>query len=245
VRLKILGCGDAFGSGGRFNTSFMVTAPSARFLVDCGASTMVAMRRFGVDPNEIDAILISHLHGDHFGGLPFLLLDAQFISRRRRPLVIAGPVGLGERLPTTMEALFPGSSAVERRFAVELVEMAAAEETRIGALTVTPQEARHPSGAPPLALRIDCDGRTLCYTGDTEWVDGLIPAARGADLLIAECYMYDRKVPFHLDLMTLRERAPDLGAKRILLTHLGPSMLSRSTEEIGFEVAEDGLELEI
>jgi ribonuclease BN (tRNA processing enzyme) len=75
--LQALGCGDAFGSGGRFHTCFHVSARVVSFLVDCGASALIAMRRFGVDPNTIRTVLISHLHGDHFGGLPFLLLDAQ------------------------------------------------------------------------------------------------------------------------------------------------------------------------
>lgn len=245
MRLKFLGCGDAFGSGGRFNTCFHVSSASARFLIDCGASSMVAIRRFGVDPNEIDTILISHLHGDHFGGLPFFILDAQFVSRRARPLTVAGPIGTRERLNAAMEVFFPGSSTVQRRFDLDVVEMAAGAETRLGALVVTPQEMRHPSGAPSLALRVSCDGRTLCSTGDTEWVDALPLASRGADLLIAECYMYDRKVPYHLDLPTLRERRAELAARRVVLTHLGPTMLAADLDGVGFEVAEDGLELDI
>ena len=70
MHLDFLGTGDAFGSGGRFNTCFLVERSEASLLIDCGASSLIAMRRFGVDPNSIAAILISHLHGDHFGGLP-------------------------------------------------------------------------------------------------------------------------------------------------------------------------------
>src|SRR5207302_8674683 len=98
VTVRFLGCGDAFGSGGRFQTCFLVRSDTARFLIDCGASSLIAMNRFGVDPAEIDLILLSHLHGDHYGGLPFFLLDAQILRRRTRPLVIAGPPGLRKRL---------------------------------------------------------------------------------------------------------------------------------------------------
>src|SRR5260221_691992 len=101
MRLQFLGSGDAFGSGGRFNTCFHVTAAATSFLVDCGASSLIAMRRFGVDPNRIATVFISHLHGDHFGGLPFLILDAQF-SRRLAPLTVAGPPGLRQRLAEAM-----------------------------------------------------------------------------------------------------------------------------------------------
>ena len=99
MRLQFLGCGDAFGSGGQFNTCFHVTTGSTQFLVDCGASSMIAIRRFGVEPNAIEIIFITHLHGDHFGGLPFFVLDAQLVSRRTTPLTMAGPPGLRERLP--------------------------------------------------------------------------------------------------------------------------------------------------
>lgn len=206
MHVKFLGCGDAFGSGGRLNTCFLVTRESASFLIDCGASAMISIRRFGVDPNGIAAIVLSHLHADHFGGLPAFILDAQLVSRRTRPLLIAGPNGLATRLDALMEAHFPGSTSVERKFP---------------------------------------DGRTLSYTGDTEWVDALLPACRDADLLIAEAYCFERKVRFHLDYATLREKLPMIGAKRIILTHMSPDMLGRVGELQDCEAAYDGLELEI
>ena len=97
MRLQFLGSGDAFGSGGRFNMCMLIESGSTRFLLDCGASSLIAMKRFGVTPNSIETILITHFHADHFGGLPFFILDAQF-SKRRAPLTIAGPPGLGHRL---------------------------------------------------------------------------------------------------------------------------------------------------
>src|SRR5215216_441431 len=109
VAVRFLGSGDAFGSGGRFQACISVRAHEAHVLLDCGATTLVAMRRLGVDPGSVDAVVVSHLHGDHFGGLPFLVLDAQF-SRRERPLVVAGPPGVEERVRAAMEVLFPGSS---------------------------------------------------------------------------------------------------------------------------------------
>ena len=92
MQLRFVGCGDALGSGGRSNTCFHVTGRGANFLIDCGASSLPALKRLGIARDDIDLILITHFHGDHFAGLPFLLLDAQF-SRRARPLVIAGPEG--------------------------------------------------------------------------------------------------------------------------------------------------------
>ena len=92
-------------------------------LLDCGATSLSALKRLGIDPGEIAAVFVSHLHGDHFGGLPFLILDGQF-SRRTRPLAVVGPPGTATRLADTMECLFPGSSTAPRRFAVEVTELA-------------------------------------------------------------------------------------------------------------------------
>src|ERR1700748_2836223 len=119
MELRFIGCGDAVGSGGRFNTCFLITATHCRFLIDCGASSLVALKQAPIDPNSIDAVVISHLHGDHFGGLPFLLLDARRMSKRTKPLLLCGPPGLDERLRATQEALFPGSSERPVGFALE------------------------------------------------------------------------------------------------------------------------------
>lgn len=240
VTVRFLGSGDAFGSGGRFQTCILVDAPGTRFLIDCGASSLVAMRRFGIDPNSIDTIMISHLHGDHFGGIPFVLLDAQLVSRRTRPLLLAGPPGLVERVAQAMEAFFPGSSAVARKFAIETVELVPEAPNAVGLATVTPYVMTHPCGAPPLALRIVCGGRTICYSGDTEWTENLIPAARDADLFIAEAYFYEKKVRYHLDYMTLRAQLDRIGPKRLIVTHMSTDMLAH-VDRIDCEHAEDGM----
>jgi len=244
LRVRFLGSGDAFGSGGRFNTCIMLEAGDGACLVDCGASSLVAMRRFGVDPNLIGSIFISHLHGDHFGGLPFLILDAQLVSRRTSPLTIAGPPGLKRRLTDAMEVFFPGSSKIERKFAIEIVELQLGRRANVGGIDVTPYEVKHPSGAVPLALRLEIANRVVTYTGDTEWTDALIPAAQGADLLIAEAYFFDKPVKFHLSYADIRDHLAVLAPKRLVLTHLSGDMLAR-LGELGHEVAEDGKVIEL
>jgi ribonuclease BN (tRNA processing enzyme) len=240
MKVQFLGCGDAFGSGGRFNTCFCIQDRQGAFLVDCGASSMIAIRKFGIDPNTIRAVLITHLHGDHFGGLPFLILDAQLVSRRTAPLTIAGPPGLRDRLMAAMENFFPGSAKVERRFDLAIRELEPSIAQHIEGIDVTPYIVKHPCGAPPFALRLAVDGKVLCYSGDTEWVDSLREAAEGADLFIAEAYFYDKTVKFHLDYSTLADRLPELGAKRVILTHMNAEMLKR-IRDAGVETADDGM----
>src|SRR5215216_6511272 len=151
VTVQVVGAGDAFGSGGRFQACLSVRAPEGHALLDCGATSLVALKRLGLDPGSIDVVLVTHLHGDHFGGLPFLILDGQF-SRRTRPLVVAGPPGLRERLAQAQEALFPGSSTVERRFSVEVVELAERVMTSVGPFSATAFAVDHASGAPAYAV---------------------------------------------------------------------------------------------
>ena len=239
MRLQVLGCGDAFGSGGRFHTCFHVEGRDGAFLIDCGASSLIAIRRFDVDPNGIRAVFVTHLHGDHFGGLPWLILDGQLVSRREQPLTIVGPPGIRARLPAAMEALFPGSSTAERRFSVEIVEIAPERPVEAAGVRAEAFSMRHPSGAPAQALRLTVDGKVVTYTGDTEWVDDIIPAGRGADLMIAEGYTAERPVKFHLDWATLRARLPEIAPKRLMLTHMSPEMIAREPD--GYIAAEDGL----
>ncbi len=94
MRLQFIGSGDAFGSGGRFNTCFHLTGARTNALIDCGASSLIALKKAGVDRNAIGAILVTHFHADHFGGIPFFVLDAQLVAKRTNPLLIAGPPGL-------------------------------------------------------------------------------------------------------------------------------------------------------
>src|SRR5688500_8613941 len=123
MQVTVAGSGDAFGSGGRFQTCIAVAVDNdvPRLLVDCGATSLTALKRQLIDPNEVDTVVISHLHGDHFGGLPFLILDGQF-RHRTRDLTIVGPAGTRSRLTDAMETLYSGSSAVQRRFEVHVVE---------------------------------------------------------------------------------------------------------------------------
>jgi ribonuclease BN (tRNA processing enzyme) len=239
VALRFVGSGDAFGSGGRLQTCMHLSGGDGAVLIDCGTSSLIGMKRDGVDPGEVSAVLLSHLHVDHFGGVPFLILDAQF-SRRTRPLLVAGPPGVRERVEAAMELFFPGSLAVQRKFSVEFVELAPRASARVGPALVTAFPVLHPSGAPPQALRVEHGGRIVAYSGDTEWTESLVEAARGADLFVCEAYTIDRPVKFHLDYRTVEAQAERLGAKRIILTHMGREMLARS-REARFECAHDGL----
>lgn len=241
MKVRFLGSGDAFGSGGRFQTCIHLQSGASQLLLDCGASSLIAMRRFGVEPQAIDTVILSHLHGDHFGGVPFLILDGQF-KRRTRPLIVAGPPGVEARVREAMEVFFPGSTRVERKFETRFVELADRAPVEVGPVRVTGFAVVHASGAPPFALRVAAEGKTVSYSGDTEWTESLIDAARGADLFIAEALFYDKRIKYHLDLTTLLQHRARLECRRLVVTHMGEDMLAR-IDGLAVEAAEDGKEL--
>lgn len=240
VEAHFVGSGDAFGSGGRFQTCIAIRTADDSFLIDCGASSLIALRQQQIAPRDLSKILITHLHGDHFGGLPFFLLDAQLVSKRSAPLTIAGPPGLETRLMKAMEVLFAGSSQVEPSFELRIVELSPRKPTRVDQIEVTAFPAAHFSGAPSYSLRVEVEGKIFVYSGDTQWTDTLIEASHGADLFVCECYVFDEEVPLHNNYRAIMQHRPRLTCKRIILTHMSDDMLSRLAE-IALPTAEDGM----
>jgi ribonuclease BN (tRNA processing enzyme) len=247
MRLTVLGCGDAFGSGGRANTCYLIETPRSTTALDFGATALVEMKRRGFDPRRLDAIVLSHLHGDHFGGIPFLFLDLQFDCQRKRPLTIVGPVGTRERLLAAAEVFFPGSSKIDWRFPLHIVDLPCGEEHALADLRIVSHEVVHPSGAPATGVRIRAGDRLLAFSGDTEWTDSLYAVARDADLFLCECYKPAGAPVYHMSFEHLDAHRDRLRARRIMLTHMSPAMLDRTDEAVakGYLVAHDGLALDV
>ena len=222
----------------------MVCSEAGVCLLDCGATALVAMRRFAIDPGRIDTIFLSHLHGDHFAGVLFLLLEQHFVAQRTQPLLIAGPGGTEERVMAALDVLFPGAAQLAWRFPLRFAELTALHTERFGAFAITPHIVMHPSGSAAFAFRLKIADRLIAYSGDTGWTDTLVKVARDADLFIVECYAYDGAAQHHLNYNTLLENVSKLRSKRLLLTHLSRDMLDR-LHNIELEVAEDGQLLEL
>lgn len=247
MKLTVVGSSDAFGSGARLQTCFHVACKDVQFLIDCGATTLIGLEREGLDPNQISVIFVSHLHGDHFSGLVWWLIHARHVSNRTEPLTIVGPIGIEERLKIASEALFPGTSEFDHDFALNFVTYDEPNSVTVSGIEVTPFVVSHPSGATSYALRVSCDGKTVAFSGDTEWVETLVPAAQDADLFITECFAYDRDARYHMNWRTISENLPRLTAKKIMLTHMGPEMLAQTdaARAVGVLVAEDGLVIDV
>lgn len=242
TRVRFIGSGDSFGNGGRFQTCILVDADGYRFLIDCGATSLVALKRAGVDPGSLDAVLLTHFHGDHCGGVPYLILDGQF-AKRQRALVVAGPRGVRERMTAIFEAALPTSSRTDQRFGVTYVDLGE-RATAIGPLQVVALPVAHLPETAPHGLRVAVGGHVVAYTGDTDWCEALPRLAEGADLFIAEAYSFEKRIPQHLSHAALVAHRDELHAKRIVLTHAGVETLARH-DELEWPLADDGTTIDL
>ncbi len=244
MQICFVGCGDALGSGGRFNTCFHVTGERANFLIDCGASSRVARKHHRNAPDAHAVGQVPPYHAHHIPGSTFFPISSP-VNPRARPLVVAGPEGIEMRLTQAMEVLFENSSKTKPKFDLSIVALRPEQPQEFGALRVTPFPVVHgESGGPFLAYRIEAEGHTIAYSADTEWTETLVPAARGADLFICEAYYYDRIVKNHLSLKTLEEHLPRIAPKKLVLTHMSEDMLER-VGSLPYTAASDGMIIDL
>jgi len=243
VRVTFLGSGDAFSAGGSHQAGYLLEAAGRRVLLDCGATTLAAMKRFGV-AIDLDLIVISHLHGDHFAGLPFLFLEYTFEQPRRRPLCIAGPPGVAERVAALYAAVYKDLAGEPPAFPLQFVELSPDVPASFDAVAVEPFRVPHQRTDVSLGVRVSIAGRTVVYSGDTGWTEELIARSRGADLFICECCFFETRLDTHLDYPRLAEHRHAFTPKRWILTHLGREVLARRAE-VEIELAHDGLCIEL
>ena len=239
ITVTFVGSGDSFGSGGRFNTCILVDAPGIRFCIDFGASSLIALERLGIPHNTIDTILLTHLHGDHCGGVPFLLVDAMLAAKRDRPLTIAGPPSTTERLKLVAAAMMPGMEVMVPKFPISYLDLPVLRGTEIGPLKLMTYPAVHTKETHPTSLRVEVAGKVIAYTGDSEWTEHMPELADAADLFIAECYFFRKAVRFHLNYPEIVKHRAEIRAKRLVLTHLGREMLA-NLDKLPEECAHDG-----
>lgn len=242
MKVTVLGSADAFHGGGRGHTSLLVDDGAARLLVDCGATTPLALARAGVAPESIDAVLLTHLHGDHFAGVPFLLLASVCAPVRTRPLVIAGPVLTASRVEALYRILYSSSSARPRPFLLDYREIEPEEAHDVAGWRVVSQRAAHMS-APNVALsyRVERGGRVLALTGDTGAQAPLARLAEGADLLVCECtHGAGTDDDAHLTSADVARLRPGWSARRVVLAHLSDAARREAAGISGVEVADDG-----
>ena len=241
VRVRFFGSGNAFADGGRSHACIHLGAPGVSLLLDCGGSALPALTRAQV-ADSIDAIAVSHLHGDHFGGIPFLVVQQHFAGRKR-PLTIAGPRDLVGRLRGAEQSLYPDffGKPTQPQFEARVLVLGA-EETALGAAMVSALPVRHVAESDPHGLRVRIGDKLIAYSGDATWSEHLPRIAEGADLFICEATNWEIDEPAHVSYRTLKRNRSELECERIILTHLGATSLAH-LDEMEIDYAVDGTEL--
>ncbi len=242
--VTILGSSDAFCSGGHPYATYLVETRRATFLIDCGPTVLLALKRQQIDTARLDFVVISHMHGDHFGGIPFLLLEFIYERPRTRPFRVFGPQGIGERVWTLMRALYPDVVPDALPFALEFVELEPERHVAVEDLELHPVRVPHQDEDVSLAIGFTTGSKRLLYSGDSPWDDRFLELARGVDLFLCECTAYDEPMGRHIQWSTLRPLVPRLGCRRLVLIHLGRAMRAHCAE-LGVECATEGMKLEL
>lgn len=244
IRVVFLGTGDAFSAGGRHQAAYLIERPESAVLLDCGPTILASLKRHHRSSAPIDTVLLTHFHGDHFGGLPFLFLEYVHVEPRRRPLNIVGPPGVEERVLRIFQAMYADSAAEPLPYALKFIEAEPRERLFLDGMQIHPFPASHQENAASLGYEILLDGRKIVYSGDTGWTEELVARAQDADLFLCECSFFETRMDTHLDYPRIAENLRRFGAKRMILTHIGHEVLQRQLE-VELEVAHDGLIVEL
>lgn len=245
VSVLMLGTGDAFASGGRSHSAYLIESGATRVLMEAGPDVVGSLKRERIAPETIDLVLISHLHGDHFAGLAFLVLEYAFESRRRTSLTIAGPRNLESRTRAVVRAMYPGFlwDRVESKLKWAILEPECS--TRLRGVKVEAIRSPHTAPDVSLSLRVRVAGKTIVFSGDTAWNEELVPFCDGADLFLTECSLFDREGGFkHMRYTELAARRHDFNVQRMVLTHLGSKVLEHEGD-VALEMAYDGMRIEL
>lgn len=255
MRLTVVGSGDAFHGGGRLHSCYLLEDAGQTVMIDFGATALYGLKTVARTTADIHTYCVTHLHGDHMGGLPFMFIDALYQTPRSSPLRIIGPVGLEARLDAVMAAMYP-SIALRQARAPQMIieELNPGDRTRVAGFELQTFPADHQDPPEqPLCLRfVPSHGRTVAFSGDTRIGDGLLAAAHGVDLLVAECSGLKPPAGRHSTWVEWQATFPRLTTRQILFSHLStsvrdaiPRLLREAPATPRIAFADDGMVIDL
>lgn len=225
MRVTVVGCSGSFAGPHSPASSYLVRAEeggrTVNLVLDLGNGALGALQRH-LDPADVDAVMISHLHPDHCMDLTGL-----YVIRKYRPegpvagrLPVYGPPATQRRLAAAYEGIDDGGMTREFEFR----DLVSEEPVRLGPFLVTPMRVNHPVEA--FGFRVETGGAVLAYSGDTDTCDALGPLLHGADLaLVDAAFVEGRDVTRGIHLTGRRAAEAALaagGVRRLMLTHIPP-----------------------
>lgn len=223
LRLTVLGCSSAAPHADWPAAGFLVDHGETTLMLDAGQGSIRRLQRF-MDPTALDALVIGHMHADHYldvVGLRYLFPWGEEAPRR---LPVAVPPGGRARIDALATAISERSGFFDASFAIE--EFDPERPMQLGALTIRFVRGRH--YVPAWGVVIEApDGSRLAYTGDTGPSDAVIDAVRGADVLLVEAALRspgdDDEERGHLTPEEAIDLATRSEARSALLVHYAPS----------------------
>lgn len=218
MELTFIGSGNAFTSGGRYWSSFLV---DRKYQFDAPPTLLPHLKQLGIPLAELEVIFLTHFHGDHFMGLPFLLLEYVYLTPRTRDLHIVGPPGVQEWIEDFSNRCYPEITrdAGYRRI---YIEAKPGTDQRAGPISFRAVPMNHVKGSlQAFGYRAQINGKTIAYTGDTMFCDEIVELAQGCQVLVVDCTYTEGSGPEHMgldDVKVIRQRiSPDI---TMILTHL-------------------------
>ncbi len=219
MRVTFLGVGEACDEQ-LPNTAIWVESGAGgsrkSFLLDCGFTAPPQYWRLCSDPNDLDALWISHFHGDHFFGVPALLLRFWEL-KRAKPLVVVGQSGVEEKVRQAMDLAYP-NFLPKLTYALNFRTAVAGEELSVAGHFWKGAAGGH--GQSNFAVRVGDGKRSVFYSGDGTATDDTVLLAEGCDLLIHEAFRLDESTPGHGTVVQCIELARRAGAHRLALVHV-------------------------
>ena len=228
IELLFLGSGNAFAPGRAYG-SFLV---DGRILFEATPTTLPTLRELGIPVEEIQYLFISHFHGDHCFGLPFIFLDHYFMTKRKKPLTIIGPKGLKKLTHTLIDLAFPDTrKRYSCNFPVEFVEVSPGKEYALKAMTFKVFKMSH-GKISNMGFNLAFNHKRLAYCGDTGPCPSLLELLQGADIAVLEMTSIDGDYPFHLNQENILEIRRQLSPEtRLILTHL-PALTRKQSKAL-------------
>lgn len=219
MRVTVVGSSGSFPGPGNPASCYLLEAGATRVALDLGNGALGALAAH-IDLDDLDAVLLSHLHADHC-----LDLCGYYVYRRYHPdgprprLPIWGPPGTADRIARAYD--LPAAPGMREEF--DFHDWHDGTTYDVGELRVTVRQVVHPVAC--FAMRIEHEGRVLAYSGDTGACDELVQLAKGANLLLAEASFHagrDDVPDLHLNGVEAGEHAARADVERLVLTHLPP-----------------------
>lgn len=222
MRLTVIGCSGSYPGPDSPASCYLLEADHEgriwRVLVDLGSGALGTLQRY-VDPLTLDAVLLSHLHPDHYFDISGLYVIWKYHpSGPQRRIPVHGPAGVARQAARAYG--LPPEPGMGAEFDFREYDDA---PIHLGPFVVRPTRVVHP--VPAYGLRIEADGRTLAYSGDTGPCQALVDLAKGADVLLAEAAFVtgaDNPVDLHLTGTDAGRAAHDAAVGRLVLTHIPP-----------------------